>query len=123
MPPTQIPNQYRAQRWIVRRGPLVAAFVITAGVTVKMILLIASLIGWQFARTDFWVALETVDHIPWPVAILMLFAAWMIVFLGVPLWQKYLACEERWTHDGEDDPRGKSSAAQPSKGARTGRID
>lgn len=116
-----IPSQYRVQRWIVRRGPLIAAAVITAGVAVKTLSLIFAVLGLPLAWTDSLGALETVDQVPWPVAILMLLAAWMIVFLGVPLWQKYLAYETRRTSKGEDERRDEYSATQRSKGARSGR--
>jgi len=120
-PPTPTPPQDRVQRWVVRRGPFIAALVITAGVAAKTLSLIFAIFSLPLSRTDFLGVLDKVDQVPWPVAILLLLAAWMTVFLGVPLWRKYLAYEARWTRDGEDDPQNKSSASQPSKGARTGR--
>ncbi len=121
MPPTPTRPQYRVQRWIVRRGPLIAAIVITAGAAAKTLSLIFAVLGLPLTRTEFLGVLETVDQVPWPLAIFMLLASWMVVFLGVPLWQKYLSYEHRWQLQDDDDPEHDRSANYSSKGARTKR--
>ncbi len=120
-PPKQFPSQYRVQRWIVRRGPLIAAVVITAGVAAKTLSLIFAILGLPLTQTELLGVLATVDQVPWPVAIFLLLASWMAVFLGVPLWQKYLSYEDRWRQWDEDVPEDERSTAQSSKGARTKR--
>jgi len=113
-----MPSQYSAQRWIVRRGPLIAAIGITAVVAAKVLSLISGVLDLRLALTDFVGVLETADHVSWPLAILLLLASWMTVFLGVPIWKKYLAYEARWRREGEDEPEDDHSASPPSKGAR-----
>jgi len=121
MPPTPTPPQYRVQRWIVRRGPLIAVVVITAGVAVKTLSLIFAILGLPLTHAELLGVLATVDQVPWPVAILMLLASWMTVFLGVPLWQKYLSYEDRWRQWDQDETEDERSGAGSSKGARTKR--
>ncbi len=118
MPPTPTPPQYRVQRWLVRRGPLVAAVVITVGVAAKTLSLISALLGLPLSQAELLGVLATVDQVPWPVAIFLLLASWMAVFLGVPLWQKYLSYEDRWRQWEEGEPEDARSGAETSKGAR-----
>ena len=118
LPPMSVPSQYRAQRWIVRRGPLIAALVITAGVAAKFLSLISGALDLPLALTDFARVLEAVDQVSWPLAILLLLASWMTVFLGVPIWKKYLAYEARLRREGDDECGSEHSATRPSKGAR-----
>ncbi len=120
-PPTPMSPNYRAQRWIVRRGPLIAAVTITAGVAAKILSLIFAILGLPLTHVEFLGVLETVDQVPWPLAIFVLLAAWMAVFLGVPLWQKYLAFEHRWRQWDEDTTEDNRPAKHSSKGARTRR--
>ena len=117
MPPTPVPHQHRVQRWIVRRGPLIAAIVITVSVAAKTLSLIFAILGFPLTRTDFLGVLETVDQVSWPLAIFMLLISWMLVFLGVPLWQTYLAYEHRRRLSEEEDPQ----AGHLSQRARTKR--
>ena len=121
LPPMSVPSQYRAQRWIVRRGPLIAALVITAGVAAKFLSLISGALDLPLALTDFARVLEAVDQVSWPLAILLLLASWMTVFLGVPIWKKYLAYERRWLPWDEDTRDTGCPAAPSSKRARTRR--
>jgi len=121
MPPTPTPPQYRVQRWLVRRGPLVAAVAITAGVAAKTLSLIFAILGLPLTQAELLGVLATVDQVPWPVAIFLLLASWMAVFLGVPLWQKYLSYEDRWRRWDEGEPEDERSGAESSKGARTKR--
>lgn len=119
-PPTQSASRYRVQRWIVRRGPLVAAVAVTAGVAAKTLLLIFTVLGLSLTPSGSLAAQETMDQVPWPLAIFMLLVSWMVVFLGVPLWQMYLAHEHRWRQWGEDTTEDDRPAAH-AKGARTKR--
>jgi len=115
------PSQYRVLRWLIRRGPLVAAVVITAGVAAKTLSLVFAVLGLPLTRVELLGVLETVELVPWPVAIFLLLASWMTVFLGVPLWQKYLSYEDRWRQWDEREPEDERSGADSSKGARTKR--
>jgi hypothetical protein len=121
MAPTPIPSQYRVQRWVVRRGPLIAAIVITGGVAAKTLSLISAILGLPLTQAELLGVLATVDQVPWPVAIFLLLASWMAVFLGVPLWQKYLSYEYRWRQWDEDTTEESRPAVHSSKGARTKR--
>jgi len=122
-PPTQIPSQYRVQRWIVRRGPLIAAVAITAGVAAKTLSLIFAILGLPLTQAELLGVLATVDQVPWPVAIFLLLASWMIVFLGVPLWQTYLSYEDRWRQWDDDVTDEDRPAARSSRGARRKRPE
>lgn len=115
------PSQYRVLRWLIRRGPLVAAVVITAGVAAKSFSLIFAILGLPLTQAEVLGVLATVDQVPWPVAIFLLLASWMTVFLGAPLWQKYLSYEDRWRRWDAGEPEDERSGAESSKGARTKR--
>jgi len=116
-------NQSRLPRWIVRHGPLFAGVVTTGIVAAKIVLLMIDMFGLSVIPTEVWGLSEKLDQISWPVAIFMLLAAWMIFFLGVPLWQKYRAyVDGRGWHSQEATGEGRSSV-QSSKGARQKRPD
>ncbi|RIA55221.1 hypothetical protein [Dichotomicrobium thermohalophilum] len=119
--PTPTPPQYRIQRWLVRRGPLIAAVVITAGVAAKTLSLIFAILGLPLTQAELVGVLATVDQVPWPVAIFLLLASWMTVFLGVPLWLKYLSYEYRWRRWDAGEPEDERRGADSSRGARTKR--
>jgi len=115
-------NQSRLQRGIVRHGPLTAGVATTGIVVAKILLLMLDIFGLDVPHNDIAGLSEKLDQISWPIAIFMLLASWMTFFLGVPLWQGYLAFMDRRSVKSEEETGEGPSVIQSSRGARQKRL-